>query len=50
MKTAGDKVFVIKDDKAYDPVTGAEQKLPDDAEDVVNNNLMRSALDARRPR
>ncbi|MDM0112856.1 urea ABC transporter permease subunit UrtB [Variovorax sp. J22R133] len=41
-----DKVFVIKDDKAFDPVTGAELKLPDDAEDVTNNNLMRGALEA----
>ena len=46
VKVAEDKVFVIKDDKAYDPVTGAELKLPDDAEDVVNNNMMRGALDA----
>ena len=46
VKFTADKVFVIKDDKAYDPVTGAEQKLPDDAEDVVNNNMMRGALDA----
>ena len=46
VKFTDDKVFVIKDDKAFDPVTGAELKLPDDAEDVVNNNLMRGALDA----
>ncbi|MES1164098.1 MAG: urea ABC transporter permease subunit UrtB, partial [Rhizobacter sp.] len=46
VKFTADKVFVIKDDKAFDPVTGAEQKLPDDAEDVVNNNMMRGALDA----
>jgi len=46
VKFAGDKVFVVKDDKAFDPVTGAELKLPDDADDVVNNNLMRGALDA----
>jgi urea transport system permease protein len=46
VKYTEDKVFVIKDDKAYDPVTGAELKLPDTAEDVVNNNLMRGALDA----
>ncbi|MDP1566361.1 MAG: urea ABC transporter permease subunit UrtB [Polaromonas sp.] len=45
VKTAGDKVFVIKDDKAYDPVTGAEMTVPDDAEDVINNNLMRGELD-----
>ena len=46
VKTSGDEVFVMKDDKAYDPVSGAELKLPDDADDVINNNLMRSALDA----
>ena len=46
VKFTKDRVFVIKDDKAYDPVTGAEEKLPDDAEDVVNNNAIRSALDA----
>ena len=45
VKTSGDKVFVIKDDKAFDPVTGAEQPLPLDAEDVINPNMMRSELD-----
>ncbi|MDQ3272293.1 MAG: urea ABC transporter permease subunit UrtB, partial [Pseudomonadota bacterium] len=28
VKTSGNKVFVIKDDKAYDPVTGAELAMP----------------------
>ncbi|KWT83929.1 MULTISPECIES: urea ABC transporter permease subunit UrtB [unclassified Variovorax] len=46
VKYTEDKVFLVKDDKAYDPVTGAELELPDNAEDVVNNNLMRGALDA----
>ncbi|VTU20937.1 LIV-I protein H [Variovorax sp. PBL-H6] len=46
VKYTEDKVFLIKGDKAYDPVTGAELKLPDTADDVVNNNLMRGALDA----
>jgi urea transport system permease protein len=46
VKYTADKVFVMKDDKGYDPVTGAEAKVPDDAEDVVNNNLMRGAFDA----
>ncbi|MEJ7687194.1 MAG: urea ABC transporter permease subunit UrtB [Variovorax sp.] len=46
VKYTEDKVFVIKDAKAYDPVTGGELALPDAAEDVVNNNLMRGALDA----
>lgn len=45
VKTAGGKVFVVKDDKAFDPVTGAEVPLPADAEDVVNNNRMRGELD-----
>jgi hypothetical protein len=45
VKTKGDKVFVVKDDKAFDPVTGAETPLPADAEDVINNNLMRSEID-----
>ncbi|RTQ33353.1 urea ABC transporter permease subunit UrtB [Variovorax gossypii] len=46
VKYTEDKVFVMKDDKGYDPVSGAELKVPDTAEDVVNNNLMRGALDA----
>jgi urea transport system permease protein len=45
VKTSGDKVFVVKDGKAFDPVSGAEQVLPADAEDVINPNLMRSELD-----
>ncbi|WP_213955479.1 MULTISPECIES: urea ABC transporter permease subunit UrtB [unclassified Variovorax] len=46
VKFTADKVFLMKGDKGYDPVTGAELKVPDDAEDVVNNNLMRGAFDA----
>ncbi|NDP61257.1 urea ABC transporter permease subunit UrtB [Polaromonas sp.] len=45
VKTSGEKVFVVKDEKAFDPLTGAEQPLPLDAEDVINPNLMRSELD-----
>ena len=45
VKTSGDKVFVVKDDKAFDPLTGAVQPLPADAEDVINPNLMRSEID-----
>ena len=44
---ANDKdVFVMQGDQATDPVTGAKLKLPEDADDVVNNNLVRSALEA----
>ncbi len=46
VKVAGDKVFVIKDGKGFDPVSGAEVAVPDDAEDVMNNNRMRGELDS----
>ena len=46
VKTAGGKVFVVKDGKGFDPVTGAEAALPADAEDVVNNNRMRGEIDS----
>ncbi len=39
-------VFVMKDGKGFDPVSGAELPVPEAAEDVVNNNQMRSELDA----
>ena len=39
-------VFVMKDGKGFDPITGAEKPVPEAAEDVVNNNEMRSELDA----
>ncbi|NNU45490.1 urea ABC transporter permease subunit UrtB [Ramlibacter montanisoli] len=46
VKTAGTAVFVVRDDKASDPVTGAAATLPADAEDVINNNRMRGELDS----
>ncbi|MBA2675278.1 urea ABC transporter permease subunit UrtB [Ramlibacter sp.] len=46
VKTANGKVFVVKDGKGADPVTGAEVQVPEDAEDVVNNNRMRGELDS----
>jgi urea transport system permease protein len=45
VKVAGDKVFLVRDGKGFDPVTGAEAALPADAEDVINNNRMRGELD-----
>ena len=45
VKTSGGQLFVVKDGKAFDPVSGAEQPLPPDAEDVINPNLVRSELD-----
>jgi urea transport system permease protein len=46
VKVAGDKVFVVRDDKPVDAATGAPATLPTDAEDVVNNNRVRGALSA----
>jgi urea transport system permease protein len=46
VKVAGDKVLVIRDDKAFDAATGTEQVLPEDAEDVINNNRMRGEIDS----
>lgn len=46
VKVAGERVFVLRGEQALDPVTGAEVALPEDAEDVVNNNRMRGELDA----
>lgn len=45
VKLAGGKAFIVKDDKAVDPVTGAESALPEGAEDIVNNNRMRGEID-----
>lgn len=46
VKVAGDKVFIVKDGKGHDPVSGAEVAVPDDAEDVISNNRMRGELDS----
>lgn len=46
VKLADGKVFIIKDSKAFDPVTGTELPLPNILEDIVNNNRMRGELDA----
>ena len=46
VKASDKAAFVMEGDQATDPVTGAKVKLPDDADDVINNNFLRSALDA----
>jgi urea transport system permease protein len=46
VKTTPTAVIVMKDGKGADPVTGADVPVPETAEDVVNNNEMRSELDA----
>ncbi|MFZ4285124.1 urea ABC transporter permease subunit UrtB [Variovorax sp. HJSM1_2] len=45
VRVAAGKVFIVGD-KTIDAVTGAEASVPDDAEDVVNNNRMRGELEA----
>ncbi len=46
VKVSETAVFVVRDDKGYDPVTGAAVSVPETAEDVINNNQMRNELDA----
>ena len=45
VKVAGDKVFVMRNDKGFDPVSGAAVEVPEAAEDVINNNLFRGELE-----
>ncbi len=46
VKVAGDKVFIVRDGKGSDPISGADATVPDGAEDVMNNNRMRGELDS----
>lgn len=46
VKTAGDKVFVVRDGKATDPVSGLATALSEGAEDVISNNRMRGEFDS----
>ena len=46
VKTTATGVFIVHDDKAIDAITGQPVKLPDDAEDVSNNNRIRGALES----
>jgi urea transport system permease protein len=45
VKIAGDTALIVKDGKAFDPITGADAQLPANAEDIINNNRMRGELD-----
>ncbi|MDD0838315.1 urea ABC transporter permease subunit UrtB [Curvibacter sp. HBC61] len=47
VKVKGQQVWLIqKDGRGLDPVTGTASPVPDDAEDVINNNRMRGEIDA----
>ena len=46
VKTANGQAFIVQNNQARDPATGAAAQLPADAEDVVNNNYLRGVIDA----
>jgi urea transport system permease protein len=49
VKFSGEQVFIVREDRLFDAATGSPSALaalPDDAEDVVNNNRLRNALRA----
>jgi urea transport system permease protein len=46
VKVAGNKAYIVNGDEVKDAVTGESTKLPEGAEDVVNNNRMSSEIDA----
>jgi urea transport system permease protein len=46
VKVAAGRAYIVRDDKAVEAASGQPVKLPDDAEDVVNNNRMRGELEA----
>ena len=46
VKVTDSAVFIMRDGKGFDPVSGAEVAVPDAAEDVINNNRMRTELGA----
>jgi urea transport system permease protein len=45
VKVAGQRVFIVGGERTQDAASGQATELPADAEDVVNNNRMRAALD-----
>jgi urea transport system permease protein len=46
VKVAGGRALIVRGDKVTDAATGAAATLPDNAEDVVNNNRMRRELES----
>ena len=46
VKVAAGVVYIVRDGKATDAATGVATTLPDNAEEVVNNNRMRRELEA----
>ena len=46
VKVAGEQVVIVRDGKAFDPVSGAALALPDGLEDLMLNNRLRGELDS----
>jgi urea transport system permease protein len=46
VKVSGGRLFIVRDGKGTDALTGAEAAVPADAEDVVTNNRMRGEVDS----
>ncbi|HYF21107.1 MAG TPA: urea ABC transporter permease subunit UrtB [Ramlibacter sp.] len=46
VKAKGDRLFIVRDGKGVDPLSGAAVAVPEDAEDVVSNNRMRGEIDS----
>ncbi|MDD2845817.1 MAG: urea ABC transporter permease subunit UrtB [Rhodoferax sp.] len=46
VKLVRGQAIMVRDDKGVDPASGTEFALPDDAEDVINNNRMRGEIDS----
>ena len=46
VKVTGEQVVVVRDGKAFDPVSGAALALPDSLEDMMLNNRLRGELDS----
>ncbi len=45
VKVAAGKAFIVRGEEVVEAGSGAKAKLPEDAEDVVNNNRMRQAFE-----
>ncbi|MCW5259784.1 urea ABC transporter permease subunit UrtB [Verminephrobacter eiseniae] len=45
VQLAAGKALIVRGDQGQDPVTGAKAPLPEDAEEIINNNRMRGEID-----
>ncbi|MFT4241679.1 MAG: urea ABC transporter permease subunit UrtB [Acidovorax sp.] len=45
VKVAAGRAVIVRNGQGSDPVTGASVHVPEDAEDIINNNRMRGEID-----